>query len=98
MHPADYNPRLGCYGDGAFGHQHTRERCADMLESIKLANGQWPSVADIVIAELVVALRGPMSDDASEEDAACELAGLMLASEGRMVGLAGWGLRTLAIR
>jgi hypothetical protein len=50
----------GCYGDGALGHQHTRERCADLLESMGY-RGTLPAE-----------LRGEMSDDASEEFEACE--------------------------
>lgn len=54
----------GCYGDGTHGHQHTRARCADTIES--LAGGSD-------YAEIIAALRGEMSDDASEEDDACEV-------------------------
>lgn len=50
----------GCYGDSVSGHQHTRNRCADILET---EGGD---------AELVAALRGEMSDDAWEQDEACD--------------------------
>jgi hypothetical protein len=55
----------GCYGDGALGHQHTREACAAKVEEIFVASPE----RDAVIA----ALRGEMSDDASEEDDACDM-------------------------
>lgn len=53
----------GCYGDGAFGHQHTRERCADIIMSGPMFEA---------VRFLVEQLRGEMSDDAWEEDFACE--------------------------
>jgi hypothetical protein len=28
----DVEDSVGCWGDGVFGHQHTREACADTLE------------------------------------------------------------------
>lgn len=49
----------GCYGDGTFGHQHVRERLAAEVSRF-----------DSDLAEL---LRGPMSDDGSEEDEALEI-------------------------
>jgi len=51
---------LGCYGDGTFGHQHTRERCAEIVTS-----GAGP-------LKICRALQGPMSDDAQEEYDACD--------------------------
>ncbi len=54
------NVSPGCYGDGRFGHQHTRERCAELLESFGYRG------------TLIDDLRGEMSDDASEEDDACD--------------------------
>ena len=61
-------PELGCYGDGSLGHQHTRERCAEMI--LDVASGLDGDYYYEGIA-LVSQLRGPMSDDASEEDEAC---------------------------
>lgn len=49
----------GCYGDGTFGHQHVRERLAAEVSRFD--------------AELAELLRGPMSDDASEEDEALDI-------------------------
>jgi hypothetical protein len=51
---------MGIYGDGALGHQHIRERLAYLVEP-------WSP-------DLAKELKGPMSDDASEEyDAIDEL-------------------------
>jgi hypothetical protein len=50
---------VGCYGDGAFGHQHVRERLAALVRECD--------------AEVADALLGEMSDDAWEEDAALDL-------------------------
>lgn len=55
------NIKPGCYGDGANGHQHTRAKCADLLESL--------GCRDTV---LIDSLRGDMSDDASEEEDAVD--------------------------
>lgn len=60
----------GCYGDGTFGHQHTRERCADMINSVARYLGH-PGERTTG-QELVAELLGEMSDDASEEYDACE--------------------------
>ena len=54
------HPLAGCHGDGALGHQHTRNQCASVL----LVHGGPP--------ELVAALKGDMSDDAWEELEACD--------------------------
>lgn len=63
-------PEVGCYGDGSFGHKHTRERCAELV--FARAN----AVADKYIRRrgwvLAYSLREPMSDDAQEEYDACE--------------------------
>lgn len=67
----------GCYGDGAFGHQHTRERCAAKLQQLAriLESTDNPKYACKLraIDGLIDELRGEMSDDASEELDACEL-------------------------
>ncbi len=68
---------LGCYGDGALGHQHTRDRCADVLEHYAQENfssrGKTPPLSEFNDRphELVRYLRAEMSDDAGEEDSAC---------------------------
>ncbi len=62
-HQPDYLP--GCYGDSTLGHQHTREKCAALIES--LWDGESKE-AD----EFITALRGPMGDDDGDEWDACE--------------------------
>ncbi len=49
----------GCYADGALGHQHVRDNLAYLVRDLG--------------GELSDMLRGAMSDDASEEDAALDL-------------------------
>lgn len=49
----------GCWGDGSFGHQHTRERCANVLQALGCSE-----------TELLDSLRGPMPDDAWDEEEA----------------------------
>ena len=50
----------GCYADGAFGHEHVRERLRDLV-------WYW---ADNDLRE---SLGGPMPDDAWDEDEALEI-------------------------
>jgi hypothetical protein len=70
----------GCYGDGAFGHQHTRESCAGVLldaldaarASLRIADHEptalhWRYQTFRACDGLIAELRGEMSDDASEE-------------------------------
>ena len=52
----------GCYGDGALGHQHCRERLAEILEGIADSH-----------PDIVVSLRSDMPDDARDEDEALSL-------------------------
>ncbi len=65
---------VGCYADGALGHQHVRDKMADLLERLyrhhpRGGNGlYWESDIKALVAEL----RGEMSDDASEEYEAIE--------------------------
>ena len=54
--------QTGCYGDGAFGHQHCRERLAEMLES----------TVDYC-PDVVASLRSDMPDDAWDEYDALKL-------------------------
>jgi hypothetical protein len=61
-----YEP--GCYGDGAFGHQHTRERCADIVAAVLATQGEERTD----LCALVINLRDAMTDDASEEEEACD--------------------------
>lgn len=68
---------IGCYGDGTFGHQHTREACSDVLgyfydENFRSRGLHVPSLGDWTPYDLLMALRAEMTDDASEELAACE--------------------------
>jgi len=59
----------GCYGDGTFGHQHTRIACATVLNAVIM-----PAFANRHVAvKLIDELRGDMSDDASEEYDACDM-------------------------
>lgn len=72
------HPELGCYGDSSLGHQHTRERCADTLAYYAKANFRSRGLPEPTfgllrsVTELCMALRDPMSDDATEEYAACD--------------------------
>ncbi len=62
---------IGCYGDGTFGRQHVRERCAEVLErTARITN--HPGNAN-TMREIADALRGEMSDDAGEEADACDM-------------------------
>lgn len=59
---------IGCYADGVFGHQHIRDRLADILvhmfrHSPRGGDGPYWATA----SKLVDELRGEMSDDAQEE-------------------------------
>lgn len=78
------HPELGCYGDGAFGHQHTREACAAVLQTYAQDNftsrgRKVPPIytnsrtgAVYTVKDCLRELRGEMSDDAEEEHLACE--------------------------
>jgi hypothetical protein len=37
---------LGCYGTGSLGHQHTRERCADIVEEVMAKMGNETGYPD----------------------------------------------------
>lgn len=67
------HPEMGCWGDGALGHQHTRERCGTTIAHFRESNftsrGLTPPEGT---AALIEALDGPMSDDAREEYEACD--------------------------
>lgn len=57
---------VGCFADGAFGHQYCRERLADAVETLMVRrNGH-----QIATPALVASLRGEMPDDAWDEDEA----------------------------
>ena len=72
-----YEP--GCYGDGTLGHQHTREKCSEVLQGFveyrtrTLGKTAQPSYMVRRWSEIVRALEDEMSDDAQEEYDACEL-------------------------
>jgi hypothetical protein len=75
--PQDTLDAAGTYGDGSFGHQYTRDRCADTLshyiaENFTARRAPVPPQGSLHPEMLVALLRGEMSDDASEEDEACE--------------------------
>lgn len=72
--------KIGCYGDGALGHQHTREVCAKLIEQVSLDCSDRHMIEN--------ALRGEMSDDAWEEDAALVILEANAGVEG-----ASWGWR-----
>jgi hypothetical protein len=55
---------VGCYADGAYGHDHIRERLADLVESVGRRS--------LALDKLIEDLRNPMSDDASEEEDALD--------------------------
>lgn len=69
---------IGCYGDGAFGHQHTRNRCSETIEYYVNENFRSrglpvPACASACSPDdVIMALRNEMSDDAWEEFAAIE--------------------------
>jgi hypothetical protein len=63
-------PRIGCYGDGANGHQYTRIRAAMLIEAYAWAM-RHPGNAQCG-RDIATELRGDMSDDASEECDACD--------------------------
>lgn len=58
--------RPGCYGDGRLGHQHTRQLCASMLVYV------WSKVDIDQPTDIINELCREMSDDASEEQDACD--------------------------
>ena len=72
---------IGCYGDGTYGHQHTRERCAETMEDVLTTAEDW-SVQKAIIAEL----RTEGCDDFCEEDLACDWLNIHAEVEG-----ASWG-------
>ena len=80
---------IRCYGDGALGHQHTRESCARILRDAAYSCG-WYDRRNLTssIGEMNKALLGEMSDDASEEDEACDWLNTHATVDG-----ASWGWR-----
>ena len=60
---------VGCYADGANGHEHTRKRLADLI-------WDWADV------ELRESLDGPMPDDAWDEEEALDLLNSRRCDEG----------------
>lgn len=64
----------GSYGDGALGHDHTRAQCAHVLVEF---NGP---------RDIIEALRGEMSDDGWEEQAACDFLNETAATDGAFWG------------
>ena len=58
--PVKYTPtNVGCYADGANGHDHARRVLVTLLAECGVISNER--------IELIEALRAPMSDDASEE-------------------------------
>jgi hypothetical protein len=76
--PPDVRDSLGCWGDGAFGHQHTRQACAATLRHYALENFESRGEAtpgfdqDFGPMQLAEKLDGEMPDDAWDEDLAIE--------------------------
>lgn len=71
------NDAVGCYGDGALGHQHTRRCCADVLEhyaeqNFRIRNVPCPTRGPTSVDDLCMALRGEISSNAWEEYDACD--------------------------
>jgi hypothetical protein len=65
-------PELGCYADGTHGHQHTRIQCAMRLEAYAWGQEKAGNTERARrMREVGRALRAEMSDDSSEESAAC---------------------------
>jgi hypothetical protein len=66
-----YEP--GCYGDGTFGHQNTRHRCAEQISHVlaHVVYGNWSSLA-VAIAPVITSLHGEMPDDNWDELEACD--------------------------
>jgi hypothetical protein len=56
----------GCHADGAFGHEHVRDRIAGLLLLLHPAGEDGPH------GELIAALAGEPSDDAYEESEALD--------------------------
>ena len=75
-------PQTGCYGDGALGHQHCRERLAEILED----TGHYSNHTKI----LKDSLAGAMPDDAWDEDDAIDLLNSLPISQ---VDGAAWGFQ-----
>lgn len=73
-----HHDEIGCYGDGALGHQHTRDQAATVLmhyvnENFTSRGQATPKPALYETADaLACDLNKPMSDDAAEEYTACE--------------------------
>lgn len=63
---------MGCHADGAFGHQHVREELAIRVDRVRLRTGAYV-VQGRDLETLADSLRGPMPDDAWDEDAALEI-------------------------
>lgn len=63
----------GCWGDGRYGHQYTRERCAYAIRCVmaSVPSATWADHA-VKVAPLLRALDADMSDDANEETEACD--------------------------
>lgn len=62
---------IGCYADGALGHDHARKVLADLLEANRWRDINHPgNLAHL--DELIETLRGEMSDDDSETTDALE--------------------------
>jgi hypothetical protein len=58
----------GSWGDGSLGHQHTRNQCAWLLADLAHV---WDGDVYYEAIGLAAVLKRPMTDDASEENAAC---------------------------
>lgn len=71
MKPVKYE--LGCYGDGAQGHDYTRRACHDIMRWVltKVDSVSW-SRAAFEAAPIMESLMAEAPDDHADEDSACE--------------------------
>lgn len=66
---------IGCRADGALGHQHVRERLADLVGAVLIRGADSDDAMTQLASrdELDRSLRSPMPDDAWDEHAALDL-------------------------
>lgn len=59
---------IGCYADGTLGHQHCREKLAELLKGMTtVKNGSDVIVLRKIRAATMISLAGEMPDDAWDE-------------------------------
>lgn len=63
---------IGCFADGVYGHQHCREKLAELLDQVDA--GRICTEEETQLAEDISnSLRGSMPDDCWDEEAAIEI-------------------------